>query len=112
MPIMAICSPGRKEACPAALPARPSLFRRLHLLTKLLKLRPQLRELENPSAQNSRTVKDLAAATHWPTPEHDGEEKRSPRSPASGWPKSCNGRPRKDSGKLFFLERCCLIATL
>jgi hypothetical protein len=35
-----------------------------------LKLRSQFKELENPSAQNSRTVKDLAAATHWPTLEH------------------------------------------
>src|SRR6185312_13137985 len=59
--------------------------------------------LKNPSAQDSRTVKNLAAATHWRTP----ELKSSAQSPALGSPKSCNGGPRKDSGKLSFLEKCC-----
>jgi hypothetical protein len=86
MPIMAICSPGRREAGPAALPAWPSLFRRLHPLTKLLNLRSQLDELENPSAQNSRTVENLAADTHWPILEHNRERKRR-REPRMSLPK-------------------------
>jgi hypothetical protein len=46
--------------------ARSSYFRCVYHLLKLLKLRSQLHELEKSSAQNSRTVKSLGAATHGP----------------------------------------------
>src|SRR6516165_1256712 len=52
------------EVTSALPPARPSRFRCGHPLSKLLKLRSHFEELENPSAQNSRTVKNLTAATH------------------------------------------------
>src|SRR5262249_22285873 len=57
------CSPWM-EVTSARPPARPSRCRCGHPLSKLLKLRAHFEELENPSAQNSRTVKNLTAATH------------------------------------------------
>ena len=49
-------------------------------------IRSQLDELENPSAQNSRTVENLAADTHWPILEHNRERKRR-REPRMSLPK-------------------------
>jgi hypothetical protein len=57
----------------------------LYPLTKLLKLRSLFRELENPSAQNSRTV-SLAPDTHDLLQKHNGE-KTTADSPGLGVPK-------------------------
>jgi hypothetical protein len=84
-------------------------------LPKLLKLRPQLRELKNPSAQDSRTVRNLAAATHWPILEYNGE--RNARQKAQRWARQNHAMAHQEKTveKLFFpmfAMECCLSATL
>ena len=64
MPIMPICSLAARVVPCRASSVTFSLFRRLHFLTQLLNLPSQLRELQNPSTQNSRTVRNLAVVTH------------------------------------------------
>jgi hypothetical protein len=75
----------------AALPAaRPSRFRCVYHRSKLLKLRLQFHELENFSAQNSRTVESQGAATHGPSQTHSLAQSSAPS-------KLCNATARKDS---------------
>jgi len=59
--------PASMEKATSAYQASPSL-RCVNPLSKLLKFRSQFEELEDLSAQNSRTVKNLAVAAHLTTP--------------------------------------------
>jgi len=71
-------------------------------LTKPLKLRPQFRELKNPSAQNSQTVKNLAAATHWSTPRTQSPKENARREPNIGLAKIMQWQTTKRQWKIIF----------